>query len=321
MHTHGQVVSFLEKAFGDTKLTNVGLNANVLCPVCNEHSGETEKKKLAIRTDNWVNHCWSCNYKSKTIYGLLRRYKPWLLEEFLVDFQGAALITDSQEDLLDTKLTLPVGFELLAEFFYQSEAPWYIRQAKNYLLSRGLTYRDFWYWKFGVTNQDKNYINRVLVPSFDADGELNLFVARACKPHIKQRYLNPKFNRDSVVFNELNIDWNEELTLVEGPFDLVKCNDNATCLMGKELTETCRLFQQIVSNKTPVILALDSTALNSAMKIGRLLLNYDITVKLITFPNGIKDPGELTKTQFQELLSCAKVIGVDDYLLYRVKTL
>ena len=54
MHTQGQAITFLERCFGPAKLTNAGLNANVCCPIC----GDTDKKKLAIRTDNWLTKCW-----------------------------------------------------------------------------------------------------------------------------------------------------------------------------------------------------------------------------------------------------------------------
>lgn len=58
MHTQGQAIDFLEKCWGPAKLSNAGLNANVLCPICHEKTGETEKKKLAIRTDSWLTKCW-----------------------------------------------------------------------------------------------------------------------------------------------------------------------------------------------------------------------------------------------------------------------
>lgn len=54
MHTQGQVIDFLERCFGSAKLTNAGLNANVCCPIC----GDADKKKLAIRTDNFLTKCW-----------------------------------------------------------------------------------------------------------------------------------------------------------------------------------------------------------------------------------------------------------------------
>ena len=41
------------------------------------------------------------------------------------------------------------------------------------------------------------------------------------------------------------------MTLVEGPFDMVKCDDNATCLLGSHLPVNSLLFQKLIQNKTP----------------------------------------------------------------------
>ena len=46
----------------------------------------------------------------------------------------------------------------------------------------------------------------------------------------------------------INIDWSKELALVEGAFDLVKSNENSTCLLGSKLSEKSRLFLQIIKN-------------------------------------------------------------------------
>ena len=166
MHTQGMAIDFIERCFGPAKLTNAGMNANVCCPVC----GDTDKKKLAIRTDNWLTHCWKCNYKSKTIYGLLKRYKPVQAEEFITQFDGASLVSDAEEEAYKKELEvleLPTGFQLLAEWYNNEDAPLHIRQATRYLENRGLTERDFWYFKFGVTELDKAYKNRVIVPSHE----------------------------------------------------------------------------------------------------------------------------------------------------------
>ena len=68
-----------------------------------------------------------------------------------------------------------------------------------------------------------------------------------------------------IIFNELNIDWSKELTIVEGPLDLIKTNDNATCLLGSSLTEDMLLFQKIVANKTNIKLALDSDIFSKSL--------------------------------------------------------
>ena len=317
MHTQGQAITFIERCFGSAKLTNAGLNANVCCPVC----GDTEKKKLAIRTDNWLTKCWVCGYKAKTIYGLLKRYKPVYVDEFILQFDGASLVTDAEEEAFKSQqelLELPRGFQLLAEHLYSDDSPFYIRQAIKYLKGRGLEERDFWYFKFGVTEFDKAYKNRVIVPSHDLEGNLNFFTARAYKSFIKPKYFNPRFRRETVVFNELNIDWDQELTIVEGPFDMFKVNDNATCLLGKELTKQCALFQAIVTHNTPVLLCLDNDAKRATLETGKLLYDYGIDVKVLELPEEIKDPGEISKQTFFQLCETNTVEFDEMYYLRNI---
>jgi DNA primase len=318
MHTQGMAIDFIERCFGSAKLTNAGLNANVCCPVCNE----TDKKKLAIRTDNWLTKCWVCGYKAKTIYGLLKRYKPLYAEEFISQFNAASLVSDAEENAIKKELELlqlPTGFQLLAEWWHDlDDAPTHVRQATKYLKDRGLTERDFWYFKFGVTELDKSYINRIIVPSHDLEGNLNFFTARTFKSYVKPKYFNPRFRRETVVFNEINIDWDEELTIVEGPFDMFKVNDNATCLLGKELTKHCALFQAIVTHNTPVLLCLDNDAKRATLEIAKLLYDYGTSVKILELPEEIKDPGEISRNKFMELKQVNTIEFDDVYYLRNI---
>lgn len=297
-------ISFIERAFGPTKLSNGGSNASVCCPNC----GEQDKKKLVIHTQTWLCHCWVCGFKSKTIYGLLAKHKPYLVEEFLTQMNGAALVSEAEDNAFKSQqeacLDLPRNFQLLAPWLGKlDEAPYYIRQAVGYLRGRGLTEREFWYFKLGITVSDTSYMNRIIVPSHDADGNLNFFTGRSFKPGTRQKYLNPGAHREGIVFNELNVDWSEPLTLVEGPFDLMKVNDNATCLLGKDLTKDYVLFQKITQHKTPTTVCLDSDAVRAGLKIAKLLYEYDVPVKVLELPPGVKDPGECSRDQFEDLLA------------------
>lgn len=307
MHTSGQFREFIERCFGGYQITGSGneTNINVVCPICYEANNfNYQKKKLAIKLSTGILHCWVCGYKARSIYGLLRRYKPIQAEEFITQFDGASLVSDDEEKAFKKELEvlqLPTGFQLLAEWLDNEDSPAHIRQATKYLKQRGLTEHDFWYFKFGVTELDKAYKNRVIVPSHDVEGNLNFFTARSYKSFIKPKYFNPRFRRETVVFNEINIDWDEELTIVEGPFDMFKVNDNATCLLGKELTKQCALFQAIVTHTTPVLLCLDNDAMRATLDTAKLLYDYNIDVKILELPEEIKDPGEISRDKFLEL--------------------
>lgn len=336
MHTQGQAIEFIRKVFGDPYLTNAGLNANVVCPVCIEKNGDTNKKKLAIRTDNWLSHCWVCGYKSRDIYQLVKRYKAIHLPEYQSGFGGSPSLTAINkgcvivydESIFDKPvgnekiLSLPVGFQLLAEHFYDEDCEWFIRNARNYLVNRGLTYRDFWYFKFGVTDEDVAHKSRVIFPSFDAEGNLNYHTSRSLdSKRIKPKYLNPGINRTQLIFNELNIDWTKELTLVEGPFDLVKCNYNATCVLGSELGKDHLLFQKIVSNSTPVLLAFDDDAMHKTLRVARRLTSYGITVRLYQLPEERHDVGEMNRDEFISLIPNAKLFTMEESIRFEIASI
>lgn len=307
MHSIGQYITFIEKCFGSGAITGTGdkININVVCPICTQNEGvDSTKKKLAIKIDSGILHCWKCGYRARSIYGLLKRYKPHQAEEFIKTFNAASLISDAEETAFKAQeeaIELPRGFQLLAEYYDEPEAPYYIRQAVKYLKQRGITYRDFWYFKLGITALDLNYKNRILIPSHDQDGNLNFFTSRTHRPSVKPKYFNPRFHRETVIINDINIDWSDELTIVEGPFDLFKVNDNATCLLGKELTKEYALFQKIATNKTPVLLCLDNDAKRASLEVAKLLNSYSVSVRVLELPEDIKDPGEISQEQFQKL--------------------
>jgi len=123
-----------------------------------------------------------------------------------------------------------------------------------------------------------------------------------------------------MVFNELFIDWSSELTLVEGPFDLVKCNDNATCLLGSFLARDSLLFQKIIEHKTPVLLALDPDAKIKTIKIARSLLEYDVPVRMLDHGE-YDDVGDMTKQEFSRRRKDAKSWNNTQGLLAKIQNM
>ena len=128
------------------------------------------------------------------------------------------------------------------------------------------------------------------------------------------KYINSKVPKKDIIFNDINIDWTRELTLVEGPFDLTKANENSTCLLGCSLKEGQALFRKIVKNNTPVCLALDPDVRQKAIKIASLLTSYGVAVRMLDV-SGFEDVGEMTKEQFVSRLETAVFFGRDQRLL------
>jgi hypothetical protein len=335
MYTQGQAIEFIEKAFGQATLTNGGLNASVICPKCAEKEDNLQKRKLVIRTDDFLTHCWVCGYRSTNLINLLSQYHPHFIEEYREKFKIQApfarcMVLDlstlfdekKPEQTLAPPVQLPTGFTLMATNLGTGNKA--VDNAWKYLKSRGITERDLWLWKFGVTEHrtpegEQNFRFRVIVPSFDAQGDLNYFSARAYWDKLKgAKYSNPNIKRETIIFNELNIDWTQELTLVEGVFDLIKCNENATCLLGSTLDQTYLLFQRIVERNTPVVLALDNDARHKTFKLAKLLTEYGISVRIFRVPSDLNDVGQMTRVRFIEELPHARVFSPADYLRYKL---
>jgi DNA primase len=198
------------------------------------------------------------------------------------------------EDDVPATVQVPHGFILLATVFENVRDP-DVRDTISYARSRGLRLRDFWKFKLGTCTAGR-YRRRLIIPSFNISGELNYFVARSIDD-VKMKYLNAKIPKTDIIFNEINIDWSEELTLVEGPMDLIKCGDNTACLLGSHFSEEYNLFQEIVRHSTPVLLALDSDAMKKSQRFAKLLASYGNAVRMLDLGN-YSDVGEMSHEEF-----------------------
>lgn len=293
-------VKFIESVFGSGKLARNGKNIDVRCPICAPK--DPSKKKLAIRVDDDRNHCWTCGYRAHTLAPLLRKYagmeklaeyREKFMPESEQERRRRCLVIDVEEP---KKVELPKDFRLIT---MSSQTDPDARAAFRYVIDRGLTERDMWYFKLGISDEQR-WARRVIVPSFDASGQLNYFVARAIDKKRNPKYDNPDFDKLPIIFNEINVDWTQRLTICEGSFDMFKCGENTVPLLGSDLNEESALFNAILIHNTPVALALDGDMWETkTLKNAKKLADYNIDVVLVdTRPFG--DPGTATKEQFRE---------------------
>lgn len=316
--TQGQSIAFIEEVFGRGISSNGGRNLSVLCPKCELSKPRGyNKKKLVIRTDTFVGHCWVCGLKAGSLYPILKRYKPNFVGVYLEKFGSSHILSIKEFEQEEVAISLPPNSKMLA--LHQKEFWKEVRYLKK---ERGLVEDDFWYWKFLVNDEDPQLRGRVIIPSFDTNGNVNYWTGRKIANNIKGRkYQNPQVDRKTIVFNELNIDWSKELLIVEGPFDMLKCPTNTVALLGSELDEEYLLFQRILENRTPVVLSLDHDAKHKEAKIAKKLSSFEIQVKTLDIPNTYDDIGEMSKQTFQDLLNGAKLYSTASALKNKIKNL
>ena len=299
MFSIGEKIAFIESVFGKANISRDMRNVAVWCPIC--ASIDKTKRKLVIKTDDDKTHCWVCGWKARTLAPLIRKFAISRLEEYKEKFSPSTYIGSIDEgSQTETKPVLPPGFRLLILAPLHDLAA---KSAKTYVFRRKISERDLWHYKLGVADT-KEMLGRVIIPSFDLTGELNFYVARSLG-HAKPKYFNSTVSKMNVIFNEINIDWNKPLVVCEGAFDMMKCGDNATPLLGSEITEEYALFDKIITNNTPVILALDDDMDRKKHIFAKKLSEYDIEVKIVDL-QGKHDPGSMSKEEFSDVVKDAK---------------
>jgi len=270
------------------------------CPKCGHH-----KRKLSVNFDKNVFKCWICDYSGKNIFYLVRSHgshvdkQDWKKVANIVDF------SEQEKEIQKIEVELPKEFiTLTGKHISPLSIP-----ARKYLANRGITEEQVVWWKMGYC-PDGKYANRIVVPSFDMDGELTYFISRSYDNNwIK--YLNPPAEKD-FIFNELYLDWNKDITIVEGVFDAVAVG-NAIPLLGSTIKEDSYIFQTIVEKCDTLYFALDADAAAKEDKIINLFMSYGIECYKID-TTGFDDVGEMNKAIYKDRKENAELLSFGNYL-------
>lgn len=268
-----------------------------MCPVCILRG--KKDLKLAVRLDDGRGHCWVCDLHG-SIASIIARTRRHLFNDAKRLWPYSRVKQShniSAGETTDVVLALPDGFTLLAQM--QESRDRYVKAVMRYVtVQRGLSFADMWRRRIGVST-DPNFVNRVIIPSFDSTGKLNYYTSRSIYDDVFPRYKNAAVSKTSIVFNEIDIDWSSELLIAEGPFDTFTSDCNETCMLGNELNESHALFDRIVEHRTPVLLGLDAGMRRRADKIALLLHEFDVPVRILDV-TGYKDIGVMPRTIYEE---------------------
>jgi DNA primase len=272
------------------------------CPFCNHH-----KKKLQVNLETQKWHCWVCNKGGHKIGILLRKLnasKQIISEvlKILGDYRG---VSKDKEEITKYDVSLPQCYQPL---WKKSDDPIY-KNAIHYLKGRGIGSIDILRYSIGFCSSN-GYANRIIIPSYDADGKLNYFMARDMFPNSKFKYKNPPMSKDTVCF-EMFVNWNEPIILVEGVFDAIAIRNNAIPLLGKFPSKT--LVMRLVEKQVKKIyVALDEDAKQDAIKLSKFLMDYGIKTYLLNMRD--KDPSELGFKNFWEIVKNTKQSKFSDII-------
>ena len=169
---------------------------------------------MSVNLDKGAFKCWICDYSGTKVSQLIRKFAPSYYADYRelegeIDLQKYDTIFSEEISSTPQIIDLPENFQTLTGKKTKLKT-----RALKYLYERGLTDKDILSWKIGFCNFG-TYQGRVIIPSFDSEGNVNFFVARTyTKDWMK--YKNPTVSKD-IIFNDLNIDWDLENFKIENP--------------------------------------------------------------------------------------------------------
>ena len=310
--TNTQKLKALEKYLGKAS-TGKSPEAAFRCPVCKD--SRKDKLKLIVRFDGWY-HCWTCGLSGKSFYSLMRKAAPKSLSDPSVSFlfdnvrkESKVVEAEAEKFKLPDELYL-VGTE-------ESHDP-DVAAVRRYLEGRGLTKSDMLRWRISATKSG-GFRRKAIIPSFDADGEPNYFIARAIDDG-KFKYQNSKRPKVEIIFNEVDIDWTQPVTLVEGVFDAIKCPENTIPVLGSSLPKDSELFRMLWRNNCKVTVAFDPDLKEKSHKVCAELASVGLDVMQAWAPDG-KDFGEMSKEEVSEVLKSAQPWAKESRLFFRIKNI
>ena len=267
------------------------------------------KLQINIITGKW--HCWVSNAGGHNLFQLFKK-----LNATQEQFRELSSIVDetsygyeSKEVKKNGKVELPKEFLSLV---YKHPSPVY-KNAMMYLQRRGITYEDILKYNIGYCDQGL-YTNRVIIPSYSEDGQLNFFVGRDIFES-KMKYRNSPTPKNVVGF-ELFINWDEPIVLCEGPFDAIAVKRNAIPLFGKTILSN--LKRKIIEKKVKqVYISLDRDAILDSIKMVEDFMKNDIDVYFVNLPE--KDPSDLGFENVIPLLKETEKMKFSDLMRYKLK--
>jgi len=238
------------------------------CPMCADDKGMYDgdgKGNLAVNYEKGVYKCWACwerNNMHGPIIKLIKKYgnKQHLKDYLLVAPKFTYKKVDIDE--VPTVVKLPKDFKKFSE---SSLYDYKYKEAYAYVKKRGITDEMIKKYDIGWVGEDTEYDekldksgkfnDRIIIPSYDIDGEVNYFIARSFLKWVSMKYRNPDARKELIIFNERKINWDSTIYLVEGAFDAI-VTPNSIAMLGKFISD--KLFYTLQTKaKGDIVLVLD----------------------------------------------------------------
>ena len=273
-------------------------NVTYPCPFCNHR-----KPKLTINLETEVYNCWVCEVRGAGIKKMFKKIGLVIPTSYERFFKNNIKNQDINIDNLfpyiskkdnkknNSEIVIPSGYRPL----YVNKNNFFYRGGVDYLINRGLNESHFIKYDIHYSPSER----RVLFPSYDVDKKINYYLSRAIYD-TDFRYKNANISKDTIIFNEHLVNWNEDLYIVEGVFDAIVSNKNSVPLLGSYVSENSYLMHRLLHHKKRVIFALDPDAKNKMFKCMEKLKSFGVDISYIRWGDDKRDIAEMGSAEFDK---------------------
>jgi hypothetical protein len=271
---HEYLVDILSDIFGEVK-KHTPYRGQIAfdCPACalDKNLNTTDGKgNLEVNYQRGVFRCWACSGKNNMkgrLKFLIQKYgTPHHVTQYNLVKPEFISYGDEDEIVHAAKdESLPEEYYPLIESNHWKSG---YNEAMDYLSKRGIGPAIIKKYKIGYCHSGK-FHHRIILPSYDENGNLNFFVGRTIWKTAKPKYLNSEAPREEVIFNRSLINPDATIYLVEGPFDSI-VTPNSIPLLGLSIFDKQIDFLQ-QNAKANVVVVLDGEARTDAIEVYKKL--------------------------------------------------
>ena len=270
-----KLLQLLESALDKGKSTS-GNNVAFFSPFTSHYKPKLEIDINTTSDGQNAWHCWISDKKGRSINSLFKQLK--LGKQYFE--QLSKIIKSSKYKNFDTDVKQIETISLPEEYiplWKHKKSPDF-RNAISYLKSRGVTIFDILKYRIGYCESGE-YSGKIIIPSYDCNGQLNYFVSRAFYKADKYKHKNPKISKDIIGF-DLTINWAQPIILCEGAFDAIAIKRNAIPLFGKIIQP--QLQKKIIEQRVKdIYICLDADAIRNALNIAKRFMDEGLNVYFI----------------------------------------
>ena len=314
MNDNIKLLQLLESVLGKGKPTSRS-NYKFFSPFKSHYKPKLEVRTQPDENGNYTWHCWISDTRGKSIYSLFRKLNvpKNRIEELNKIIDQSKYRANSATVRVEETIQLPSDYHPL--WIYRKS--WEYDSAIRYLKSRGISIFDIIRYRIGYAEQGE-YRGRIIVPSYDTDGQLNYFISRLYRVRENGlKYKNPTVSKDIIGF-EMMINWNEPIILCEGSFDAMAIKRNAIPLFGKAIQPT--LQRKIIEKQVrDIYICLDADALKNALDISERFMNEGLNVYFVEMQD--LDAAELGFEQINKQISDTPQMTFEHLMKYRMSLL